>query len=217
MSFSILVSTAKSLILDWRDIPKPPLHDLLQHICHILLHRNYLAHASNAVRRSAPDALKIRKCSIKVKQWKRTYMHLVPFIMRCGQAFLSLFSVLSGVLRRYSSILFLFKERPSFKLRDSSQVESAQIGWKVQKWMTIRGMLSRAVGNPFLMDVRQWSRSWRSWWSQLNVTNSVSLFYQIWTALHLSVLRGVHVSSIYLKCSEYYWIIWSLDKLKQAN
>ena len=82
-------------------------------------------------------------------------MHLVPFIMRCGQAFLSLFSVLSDVLHRYSLIPFLFKERASFKLRDSSQVENAQTGWNVQKWKTIRGMLSRAVGNPFLMDVRQ--------------------------------------------------------------
>lgn len=82
-------------------------------------------------------------------------MHLVLFIMRCGQAFLSFFSVLSGVLHRYSLILFLSKERPSSKLRDSSQVESAQAGWKVQKWMTIRGMLSGAVGNPFLMNAQQ--------------------------------------------------------------
>jgi len=62
------------------------------------------------------------------------------------------------VNNRRSLILFLFMELTTFRSLDSSRKGNAHIEWKIQEWQMKHGVSSSAVGNPFLLNVRQWNR-----------------------------------------------------------
>ena len=58
--------------------------------------------------------------------------------------------ILSDLLHRYSSMLFLFMKQAVFKLCDLSWMENARFGWKVHQWTLTHGTSFRVVGSPSL-------------------------------------------------------------------
>ena len=87
MSSLILLSIAKSLILDRLDMLRRLLLNQLRQFPYILLHLNCLACAPIVTGLIAMGAMRATERSIQVKQRKLMFMHSAAFIMPCVSGF----------------------------------------------------------------------------------------------------------------------------------
>ena len=87
MSSLILLSIAKSLILDRLDMLRRLLLNQLRQFPYILLHLNCLACAPIVAGLIAMGAMRATERSIQLKQRKLMFMHLAAFIMPCVSGF----------------------------------------------------------------------------------------------------------------------------------
>ena len=131
MSSWIIVSIAKSPILDRLAMLKLLFHNPLQQFPYISLRPNCSACAQSVVYLSAMVAVRATERSTQVKWRTPTFMHLVALLWSGLQLFLFILGGLSDDLRRCSWILSLFRETTAFKFCDSSQKGNAQNGWEI--------------------------------------------------------------------------------------
>ena len=124
------IYTAKLLILDWLDIPMPP----LQHPTHahwILPPRSYLVCAKNVVNKTATDVKRGSRPSKGRNRYRQTYMPLVVYIMQWVCYDQRILVCVYWWPARHSSIRHLFTGKMNIKSSGWWQREHAPSDWIV--------------------------------------------------------------------------------------